>query len=141
MITYSYCTYCLISVFDKLLRFVKSDELCHTNYVIPIKIQETGKREGESGRDDCRRQVGWGGCFDVRNMSLKPVSFVMCFKHFHTRVKFLPLMVFLLQVPVPNHNVRTNSHKSCDPTRPSDSDTALAKLYLHTDVVRKPIWQ
>ena len=47
VITFTYSTYCLISVIDKPLRFVKSDELCHTNNAIRISIQETEKKIGQ----------------------------------------------------------------------------------------------
>lgn len=44
---------------------------------------------------------GWG-CFEVRNMSLKAVSLVMCFKCFRTWGEFLSLLLFLLLYPNPN---------------------------------------
>lgn len=53
---------------------------------------DSGEREtqSESEGGECGRQVGGGwGRFDVRNISLKPVSFVMCFKRFHAWAEFL----------------------------------------------------
>lgn len=51
----------------------------------------------------------------------------MCFKRFHTWAEFLPLTVFLPTCAFTPMS-RTNSHKSCDPTGPEDSESTLAKI-------------
>lgn len=87
------------------------------------------KTEVEPKGGECGRQVGGGwGRFDVRNMSLKPVSFVMCFKRFHAWAEFLLLMLFLL--PVPNPDVKFPLVLWSYRTRRQRGVSAPAKLYL-----------
>lgn len=60
---------------------------CRTDFDSRVRQNEWWREE-----DECGRQVGGGwGCFDVGNMSLKPVSFVMCFKRFHAWAEFFTL--------------------------------------------------
>lgn len=85
--------------FDQLLLPILSTTAkrglpCDTRYSRCRTDFDSRVRQNEWWReaDECGRQVGGGwGCFDVGNMSLKPVSFVMCFKRFHAWAEFFTL--------------------------------------------------